>query len=145
MTPAKTAAVVLLALEFAVSRVPAQENADAAAREIVEDEGKFYQMGQEQGTRAAFLAFLSDDAIVFQPGPINGKEAWTKRPEKGISLKWRPLVAGMSRSADLGYTTGPAEWKREKEDEKPFGYGQFVSIWRKQKDGGWKVALDVGS
>ncbi len=51
----------------------------------------------------------------------------------------------MARSADLGYTTGPAEWRKAKEDEKPFGYGQFVSIWRKQKDGSWKVVLDVGS
>ena len=51
----------------------------------------------------------------------------------------------MSRSADLGYTTGPAEWRKTREDEKPFGYGQFVSIWKKQGDGTWKVVLDVGS
>ncbi|HEX8279922.1 MAG TPA: nuclear transport factor 2 family protein [Chthoniobacterales bacterium] len=112
---------------------------------MVENEGKFFQMGQEQGTRAAFLAYLADDAILFQPGPVNAKESWTKRPAEGISLKWRPLFAAMSRSADLGYTTGPAEWRRNKDDEKPFGYGQFLSMWRKQKDGAWKVVVDIGS
>lgn len=122
-----------------------EENAaDVALQTIVANEAKFFQLGQEQGTRAAFLEFLSDDSIVFHPGPVNGKQEWAKRPEKGIWLTWRPLVAVMSRSADLGYTTGPAEWRKEKEDKTPFGYGQFITIWKKQKDGSWKVALDVG-
>ena len=105
----------------------------------------FTNWARSEGTRAAFLAFLADDSIVFQPGPVNGKEAWKKKPEKGISLTWKPLFGAIARSADLAYTTGPAEWRHNKEDAKPFGYGQFVSIWKKQKDGGWKVALDVGS
>src|SRR3712207_586899 len=124
----------------------AQENdPTAAARAIVEHEAKFFQLGQDQTTKAAFLQFLADDSIVFSPGPVNGKQEWGKRPEKGISLKWTPVFAAMSRSADLGYTTGPAEWRKEKEDATPFGYGQFLSIWRKPKDGVWKVALAVGS
>ncbi len=57
-----------------------------AARAMVDAERKFYQTGQEKGTRAAFLAFLADDGIVFRPGPLNGKEAWGKRPETGFDL-----------------------------------------------------------
>jgi hypothetical protein len=34
---------------------------------LVDAERKFYQTGQEKGTRAAFLAFLADDGIVFRP------------------------------------------------------------------------------
>lgn len=135
----------LLALA-ALGVAHAQENDPAAAaRLVVENEAKFYQLGLERGTKAAFLEFLADDAIVFSPGPLNAREVWQKRPDKGISLKWTPVFAAISRSADLAYTTGPAEWRKEKEDETPFGYGQFLSIWRKQKDGSWKVAVDVGS
>jgi ketosteroid isomerase-like protein len=115
-----------------------------AARAMVESERKFYQTGQEKGTRAAFLAFLADDAIVFRPGPVNGKEAWGKRPETGLDLIWEPTFAAIARSADFGYTTGPAKWKANKKEEKFLGYGHFVSIWKKQKDGSWKVALDCG-
>jgi ketosteroid isomerase-like protein len=111
---------------------------------MVESERKFYQTGQEKGTRAAFLAFLADDGIVFRPGPVNGKEAWGKRPETGLDLIWEPTFAAIARSADLGYTTGPAKWKANKKEEKFLGYGQFVSVWKKQKDGSWKVALDCG-
>ena len=115
-----------------------------ACRAMVESEKKFYRTGQEKGTRAAFLAFLADDAVVFRPGPVNGKEAWEKRAETGLDLIWEPTFAAIARSADFGYTTGPAKWKANKKEEKFLGYGQFVSIWKKQKDGSWKVALDCG-
>ena len=115
-----------------------------AARAMVESERKFYQTGQEKGTRAAFLAFLADDGIVFRPGPANGKEVWGKRAETGLDLIWEPTFAAMTRSADFGYTTGPAKWRANKTEEKFLGHGQFISIWKKQKDGMWKVALDCG-
>jgi ketosteroid isomerase-like protein len=134
--------VALLAGPF-VSRAAEQGPAEAA-RAMVEAEKKFYQTGQENGTRAAFLAFLADDAVVFRPGPVNGKQAWEKRAETGPDLIWEPTFAAIARSADLGYTTGPAKWRANKKDEKFLGYGQFVSIWKKQKDGSWKVALDLG-
>jgi ketosteroid isomerase-like protein len=114
-----------------------------AVRSMVEAERKFYQTGQEKGTRAAFLEFLADDGIVFRPGPVNSKEVWTKRPATGLDLVWEPAFAAIARSADFGYTTGPAKWRANKE-EKFAGHGQFISIWKKQKDGSWKVALDCG-
>ncbi len=124
----------LLAGPLAV-RAAAPEAWTEAARAMVESERKFYQTGQEKGTRAAFLAFLADDGIVFRPGPVNGKEAWGKRPETGFDLIWEPTFAAIARSADFGYTTGPAKWRANKKEEKFLGYGQFVSIWKKQKDG----------
>lgn len=137
--------VVLLLLVAAPLAVRATEPGAAdAARAMVDSERKFYQTGQEKGTRAAFLAFLADDAVVFRPGPVNGKEVWGKRPETGLDLIWEPTFAAIARSAEFGYTTGPAKWRANKKDEKFLGYGQFVSIWKKQKDGSWKVALDCG-
>ena len=140
----KSRALFSVCLALTGSPLLAQETPEAAVRAIVEGERKFYEMGQEQGTRAAFLEFLAEDSIVFQPGPVPGKKTWAARPEGGLWLTWQPVFAAMSRSADLGYTTGPAEFRKNKEDEKPFGNGQYISIWRKQKDGAWKVALDVG-
>ena len=111
---------------------------------MLENETKFVAQGQEEGARAASLAFLAEDAIMFEPGPVNAKKTWSARTEDALSLKWEPAFAAMARSGDLGFTTGPAEWRKNKEDEKPLGYGQYISIWKKQKDGSWKVVLDVG-
>ena len=137
-----TLLLCLLAGPFVVRA--AEPGPAEAVRAMVESERKFYQTGQEKGTRAAFLAFLADDAVVFRPGPVNGKEAWGKRAETGLDLIWEPTFAAIARSADFGYTTGPAKWRANKKEEKFLGYGQFVSIWKKQKDGSWKVALDCG-
>ena len=111
---------------------------------MVEAERKFYQTGQEKGTRAAFLEFLADDAIVFRPGPVNGKQIWSKRAETGLDLVWEPTFAAIARSADFGYDSGPSKWRANKNEEKFAGSGHFVSIWKKQKNGLWKVALDCG-
>ena len=111
---------------------------------MVATERKFYQTGQEKGTRAAFLEFLADDAIVFRPGPVNGKEIWTERAETGLDLVWEPTFAAISRSADFGYDTGPSKWREKKGAGKFSGFGHFISIWKKQSDGSWKVALDCG-
>jgi ketosteroid isomerase-like protein len=115
-----------------------------AVRAMVESERKFYQAGQEKGTRAAFLEFLAEDGIVFRPGPMNGKEVWTKRPATGLDLVWEPTFAVIARSGDFGYDTGPAKWRANKKEKEFSGYGQFVSIWKKRKDGSWRVALDCG-
>ncbi len=133
----------LLGLLIAVAGLHAETPAEAV-RTMVEAERKFYQAGQEKGTRAAFLEFLADDGIVFRPGPVNGKEVWSKRTETGLDLVWEPTFAAIARSADFGYDTGPSKWRANKTEKKFTGFGHFVSIWKKQKDGSWKVALDCG-
>lgn len=117
---------------------------DEAVREIAAAEKKFYETGQEKGTRAAFLEFLAPDGIMFRPGPVNGRESWEKRQETGLDLVWEPNFAAVARSGDFGYDTGPSKWRAKKGDGKFTGYGHFISIWKKQADGTWKVALDCG-
>jgi ketosteroid isomerase-like protein len=135
--------LILPALVVAIGSVGAETPLDSV-RAMVDAEKKFYQTAQEQGTRAAFLAFLADDGIVFRPGPVNGKEVWSKRQETGLDLVWEPTFAAIARSGDFGYDTGPSKWRASKKEEKFSGHGHFVSIWKKQKDGAWKVALDCG-
>jgi ketosteroid isomerase-like protein len=120
------------------------ESPSEAVKALVDAEGKFFQTGQEKGTRAAFLEFLAPDGIVFRPGPVHGQEVWSKRTETGLDLIWEPAFASIARSADFGYDTGPSKWRAKKSDEKFSGFGHFISIWKKQTDGSWKVALDCG-
>ena len=50
----------------------------------------------------------------------------------------------IARSGDFGYDTGPSKWRASKKEEKFSWHGHFISVWKKQKDGTWKVALDCG-
>src|SRR5947199_1746096 len=112
---------------------------------IVEAERAFARAAATKGTRDAFLEFLADDGLIFQPGPVNGKQFWQARaPRKGL-LSWEPVFADVSLAGDLGYTTGPYEFRPNGADDKPIAFGQYFTIWKKQTDGSWKVALDRGT
>ena len=50
----------------------------------------------------------------------------------------------MAASGDMGFTTGPWEAKADVNDEKPSGYGHFMTVWKKQADGSWKFVVDLG-
>ena len=113
-------------------------------RALVEMEHAFAQTAATKGTRDAFLECLADDGIIFQPGPVNGKKFWRERPSRKGSLSWEPIFADVSRAGDLGYTTGPWEFRPNGPDDQPIAFGQYFTIWKKQRDGSWKAVLDRG-
>jgi ketosteroid isomerase-like protein len=67
-----------------------------------------------------------------------------QNPDKKPLLAWQPAFAGMAASGDMGFTTGPWESKEDIKDEKPQGYGHFMTVWKKQPDGSWKFVVDLG-
>ncbi len=116
----------------------------AALDSLVAAEKAFAQMAAEKGTRDAFLTFLADDGLVFQPDPVNGKETWRARQPSPAVLSWYPVHSEVSLAGDLGFNTGPFDY-RPKPGEKPVVFGQFATIWARQADGSWKAALDLGT
>ena len=115
---------------------------------MVQTEQAFSRMAAEKNTRDAFMAFIADDGLLFRPGAVNGKKWMLEHPvppsDKRPLLAWQPSFAGMAAAGDLGFTTGPSEFKTDIKDEKPAGYGHFVTLWRKQPDGSWKFVVDLG-
>src|SRR5262245_3867562 len=73
---------------------------------LVAAERAFSAAAVEHGMQAAFLEYLADGAIVFRPGPVNGRQSWKARNPKG-ALVWGPSFAEISGAGDLGFTTGP--------------------------------------
>jgi ketosteroid isomerase-like protein len=66
--------------------------------------------------------------------------------DKNNHLTWTPVHADMAASGDLGYTYGTYEFRSIGKAGKPsIEYGKYVSIWKKQKDGSWKVVMDMGN
>jgi ketosteroid isomerase-like protein len=66
--------------------------------------------------------------------------------DKNNQLIWTPVGADISGSGDLGYTYGSYEFHSKDKDGKPsVEYGKYTSIWKLQKDGSWKVVLDMGN
>jgi ketosteroid isomerase-like protein len=111
---------------------------------LVDAERAFAKVSVEKSTRDAFLEYLADDSLLFRPGPVPGKMFTRNRPAPPGKLAWAPVFADVASSGDIGYTTGPWEFRKAEMTEAPSGYGQYVSLWRLQKDGQWKVEVDLG-
>lgn len=123
-------------------RQKSQANPNIVA--LVEAERSFAHTSQTEGMRTAFLTFLADDAIVFRPRPIKGKSLYNQSSTTPGMLTWLPVFADISAAGDLGYTTGPFAFRKAGGDGQPDGYGHYVSLWKKQASGEWRVALDAG-
>ncbi len=111
---------------------------------LVDTERAFSRTATEKGVRDSFLAFIADDGILYRPGPVNGKQWLEPRPARPGLLTWQPAFADISAAGDMGLTTGPWEFREKSAADQPVGFGQFVTIWRRQGDGSWKFAIDIG-
>src|SRR6185436_14148769 len=120
----------------------------SALQAMVDTERAFAKLSEDQGTRPAFVAFIADDGILFRPRAVKGKQWFAEHPlpqsDKRPLLSWYPAVAGMARAGDLGYTTGPWEFKPDIHDAKSVAWGHFLTVWKRQPDGSWKFAIDLG-
>jgi ketosteroid isomerase-like protein len=117
----------------------------SALSTIVDAEKAFCRAAVEKGTREAFLAYLTEDAVMFRPQPVPGKKWWLERQAPTTKLSWRPVFADVSAAGDLGYTTGPFEVRTNPTDPAPASYGNYVTIWQRQPDSTWKVLVDLGT
>jgi ketosteroid isomerase-like protein len=61
-----------------------------------------------------------------------------------FKISWTPNKVEVAKSGDLGFTSGTYEDSFTDASGKPMpDNGKYVTIWRKQKDGSWKVMLDI--
>ena len=116
-----------------------------ALESLVQAERRFSATSVERGMKEAFLAFLADDGIIFRPLPVNGKRSWASRSPVSATLIWEPAFAEVSAAGDLGWTTGPWEFRPPAgAADRPVFHGDFMSVWRRDPGGEWKVAVDLG-
>jgi len=115
---------------------------------MADTERAFAKAATVKGWRDAFLDFFADDAIAFAPAPTSAKDRLRTQPSTPFSefeLVWEPRLGDVAASHDLGWLTGPStSVNHTVKDAKP-GHGCYLSIWRKQPDGQWRVFIDVGA
>src|SRR5215831_9619762 len=82
---ARSTAILLMLILAHIALAQKQSERTMTRHALVEMEHAFAKAAATKGTRDAFLEFLADDGIVFQPGPVNGKKFWTERqPARGL-------------------------------------------------------------
>lgn len=115
------------------------------AEAVAEVERAFARTSRETNTVNAFLKYLAEDAIMFRAGePVDGMTLWKTRTADSTLLDWWPVLADISESGDLGYTTGPYQFFNKRTDSAPVANGYYSTIWQKQQNGEWKIKVDLG-
>lgn len=126
---------------------PAGLAAGSDLEDLVAAERAFDRAAGERGVRAAFLEFLAEGSVVFRPLPLDGRRWFTDNPDIPGTLTWHPGFAEIAAAGDLGYTTGPWTFRPATDAEgngPPPQQGHYLSIWRFESDGVWRVVLDLG-
>ena len=113
-------------------------------------EARFAKDVLERGG-AGFAAWFAGDGVALGNGvaPLVGSVAIAKSANwspRDYPLTWTPTDALMSPSGDMGYTWGHFEGHSKDANGNPVTTtGRYITIWRKQTDGSWKVVLDAGA
>jgi ketosteroid isomerase-like protein len=118
-------------------------------KKLLETDQLFSETAKEKGFAGAFALFLSEESRIFQNNflPIVGKADIVKFMAENVkaTITWEPYFVEMSASADLGYTLGKSKSTVTSASGKEIvSYGHYVTIWKKQPDGSWKVVFDSG-
>jgi ketosteroid isomerase-like protein len=112
-----------------------------SADPIIAAERAFAADAAQRGWAAAFRSTAATDAITLSPGPVNAHQQLAGVPGDGeTSLDWRPAYAGIARSGDFGFTTGPFQFRGREGI-----VGHYFTVWRLQPDGQWKWVFDAGT
>jgi ketosteroid isomerase-like protein len=112
---------------------------------LFQAERAFAARSLSHGIDSSFLYALAPDAVLFRAGPVNGPKWIREHPGKSTSrLAWGPSAGAVSAAGDLGITTGPWTFTDASKPDAPAHYGHFVSVWKRQDNGEWKVAVDIG-
>jgi ketosteroid isomerase-like protein len=113
-------------------------------------EARFAKDVAERGGKAV-VDWFAEDGVLLGNGqaPVVGRVAIAKSMSwsaKDYQLTWTPTDAMMGPSGDMGYTWGRYEGHSKDANGNPVvTSGRYMTVWRKEPDGQWKVVLDAGA
>lgn len=121
--------------------------------ELMEVDRAFANSMAEGGLDAWADHFAPEGAMISGQGEITG-EPYIRAAmapifsDSTVVFTWSPDRARVAESGELGYTVG--DYRISRRDStgqlaETLDRGKYVSIWRRQPDGTWKVVADIGS
>ena len=149
--PILVVAFLVATICLPVPRPAVSASPKATVETLKQLEGEFMKAAAEKGSQG-YLSYYADDAVeVPNGGPIiegkvNIAPGMAFLDDKNNHLTWTPVGGDISAAGDLGFTYGTFEFRSKDKEGKPaVDYGKYTSIWKLQKDGSWKVVLDMGN
>jgi ketosteroid isomerase-like protein len=114
---------------------------------------EFAEATEKRGAEG-WVSYFADDGAQLSAraeivrGPDAVREQMSTFFAKGDRrLTWRPLIVQVSPAGDMGFTYGPYQVLSVGRDgaTELIRKGTYMTVWRREKDGRWKVVADLGS
>jgi ketosteroid isomerase-like protein len=118
-----------------------------ALEAMADTERDFAKRAMVVGWKEAFLEFFSDSAVGYDGeavGPAKEQLRASPDPPKDHQLLWEPRYGDVARSGELGYLTGPSRNILPSRNNGQPRHGVYASIWKRERDGSFRVVIDVG-
>jgi ketosteroid isomerase-like protein len=95
-----------------------------------------------------FVSFIGDDAYAcgldgkWTHGKTEIQNEWKKMlADPNFKINWTAESAEVSKDGNLGYTRGTFQGSQGNDSIS----GSYTTVWKKDKDGKWRVAVDIAS
>ena len=117
---------------------------------LIDAEHAFAKAAAERGVEG-WMEFMAPNAVELLAEPLVGLDQIRAGMNKsfnspGFKLTWEPTKAEFLGSGDVGFVVGRYEVHYIDSDGKSqVGHGTYLTTWKQQKDGSWKVVSDIGS
>lgn len=136
--PSLGAALLLAAIGGAAGAETAAE-----LREQVRQAESGFARTMAERDHAAFVSFLAEEAVFLGRTALRGRAAvaagWKPFYQGAEApFSWEPETVEVAESGTLALSSGPVR------DPRGTRVGTFNSVWRREKDGAWKVVFDKG-
>ncbi len=150
MTPAALLPVPLAVLLVACTAEGPQVDVEAERNAVLAADRAWSESALDVD---GFTSYFTPDAVLLVGGApaAEGLEAIRSDASElygapGFALSWSASKADVSACGDLAYTIGNYEITSNDAAGNPLTRpGKYVTVWKKQADGQWKVAVDAPS
>jgi ketosteroid isomerase-like protein len=133
--------VAIVAFSATSPDIANAQRPDSPAAPVIAAERAFAAEAAEIGWAEAFRRWHAEGALVLAPDPIAAAESLARVDGPGeTTLGWRPEWAGVARSGDFGFTTGPFHFRGSEGIA-----GHYFTVWRRGPDGAWRWIFDAGT
>jgi ketosteroid isomerase-like protein len=145
MVGARGIAVILVCVGSGpIAAQSVQAPACMEMEKLVETERAFVRRAQETNWRDAFLEYFADGVKGFEGEDVKERLRSRPAPPRELEFWWEPRFGDIAASGDLGWLTGPVRTRLPQVNGGNPAFANYVSVWKRQPDGTYRVIEDVG-
>lgn len=126
-------------------------NDSSAAVAAINKADSLWDDQSAHNSAGGWLSFYTDDAIMMPPGEKTCTDTASRAASikamfamPGAHMRFQATKTEVSKSGDLGYSTGPYQFSyTDATGKEAHETGKFCETWKKQADGSWKCIVDI--